>query len=112
MLPLPAVAQSGIELVMAEEDGCMWCARWREEVGPEYPKTAEGKAAPLRRIDIRGDLPDDIEFESPPRLSPTFVLVRDGREVGRLEGYPGEDFFWFLLQKMLTEAGVDYGAQG
>ena len=30
-------------------------------------------------------------------------LVDDGRELSRIEGYPGEDFFWGLLEMMLTE---------
>jgi hypothetical protein len=33
------------------------------------------------------------------RYSPTFVVVMDGREIGRIEGYPGEAFFWGLLEK-------------
>jgi hypothetical protein len=37
----------------------------------------------------------------PTRFTPTFVLVADGREVGRITGYPGEDFFWGLLQRLI-----------
>ena len=29
------------------------------------------------------------------------MLLDDGREVGRIEGYPGEDFFWFLLGELI-----------
>ena len=25
------------ELVMVEEHGCPWCARWNAEIGPVYP---------------------------------------------------------------------------
>ena len=32
------------DLVMVEEPGCPWCARWTAEIGPIYPKTAEGRA--------------------------------------------------------------------
>ena len=35
------------------------------------------------------------------RLTPTFVLVHEGEEVGRLRGYPGDQFFWGLLGGML-----------
>lgn len=98
-------------LGMAEEVGCMWCAQWNAEVAPEYPKTSEGRAAPLRRFDKKAT-PADIALARPVRFTPTFVLVRDGREVARIEGYPGEDFFWGLLQRMLTEAGIDYDATG
>ena len=41
-----------------------------------------------------------------PVFTPTFVLVREGRELARIEGYPGEDFFWGLLAAMLRDAGV------
>lgn len=90
----------------------MWCARWNKDVSTEYPITAEGRAAPLRRIDLRAPVPADLTFSRPPRFTPTFILVRDGVELSRIEGYPGEDFFWGLLQRMLTEAGVDYEANG
>ena len=91
---------------MVEEAGCIFCARWHSEVGPEYPITPEGQAAPLRRVDLHSDLPSDLILVSRPRFTPTFILVNDGRELARIEGYPGEDFFWGLLSRMLVEAGV------
>lgn len=96
-------ALAGTELVMIEEPGCMYCARWHAEIAPIYPKTAEGKSAPLRRVDLRHQMPADLSFKSRPRFTPTFVLVRDGVEVSRIEGYPGEDFFWGLLGRMLQQ---------
>ena len=103
-LPLPAAAET--YLLMAEQEGCIYCARWNEEVGDAYAKTPEGQAAPLRRRDIRDDT-DDIELARPLHFTPTFVLVQDGVERSRIEGYPGEDFFWGLLGRMLDEAGED-----
>jgi thioredoxin-related protein len=88
------------ELVMVEQHGCHWCAQWNAEIAPIYPKTDQGARAPLRRVQIR-DLPDDIDFTSRPVFTPTFVLVHEGRELGRLEGYAGDEFFWFTLEKLL-----------
>ena len=85
----------------------MWCARWNEEISEIYPKTPEGKAAPLRRMDIRAAHPDDLTFKRGLFFTPTFVLVVDGVEVSRIEGYPGEDFFWGLLGKMLSDANIE-----
>ena len=99
-------AQAAVELMMVEEDGCIWCDRWDAEIGPIYPKTGAGKAAPLRRMDIRQPVPDDIEVARPLRFTPTFVLLIDGVEKGRIEGYPGEDFFWGLIERMLDQNGV------
>ncbi|WP_408635528.1 hypothetical protein [Pontibaca salina] len=91
-------------LIMVEEAGCIWCARWDEEIAPIYPKTPEGQAAPLRRMDIKDTAPKGISFANKLHFTPTFVLLLDGREVGRIEGYPGEDFFWGLLSKMMERA--------
>jgi hypothetical protein len=85
------------ELLMYEEDGCVYCRRWHAEVGPGYPNSSEGRRAPLVRIDIRGPKPAGIILDKPVRATPTFVLVENGREVGRITGYPGADFFWGLL---------------
>ncbi len=95
------------QLIMVEEDGCIWCARWNKEISEIYPKTPEGKTAPLRRIDIHATRPDDLKFQRGLFFTPTFVLVVDGVEVSRLEGYPGEDFFWGLLGKMLSNATIE-----
>ncbi|WIY24731.1 hypothetical protein [Parasedimentitalea psychrophila] len=94
-------------LVMVEEKGCVWCARWNEEIAQIYPKTTEGKAAPLRRIDMQAARPDDLTFSRSLNFTPTFVLMVDGIEVSRIEGYPGEDFFWGQLGQMLSDASID-----
>jgi len=106
---LPAVpsaaAEAELRLVMVEQPGCSYCLRWHDEIGPIYPKTPEGAAAPLERVLLQAPLPEGIDFEAPAVFTPTFVLVRNGTEIGRIEGYPGEDFFWGLLGRMLESAG-------
>ncbi len=103
LLPIPALAES--ILLMAEEDGCHWCAKWNAEIAHIYPKTAEGRTAPLRRYDLHSDTPD-VAFAKRVYFTPTFILVDDGKEVGRIEGYPGEDFFWGLLAIMFERAKI------
>jgi hypothetical protein len=99
LLPIPALSA---DLVMVEQEGCHWCARWNADIAHIYPKTDEGQRAPLRRVNLRA-LPDDITFTSRPVFTPTFVLVEDGQELGRIEGYAGDEFFWFLLGQLLNE---------
>ena len=91
------------ELVMFETSGCPWCAAWQEDVGAIYHKTAEAKTAPLRRVDL--DAPRPAELGSIARIvyTPTFVLMDDGREIGRIAGYPGADHFWGLLGVLLEK---------
>ena len=100
-----------LELVMVEQDGCVYCELWNEQISEIYPKTAEGKFAPLRRVDLFELDESGVAFERGVNFTPTFVVVDDGRELTRLEGYPGEDFFWFLLTKMLTET-TSFTAEG
>jgi hypothetical protein len=91
------------ELVMFEQAGCTWCATFDREIAPIYPKTAEGQRAPLRRVDIDHPLPQDLAFIDMERLAPLFVLVENGREIGRIRGYPGEDNFWGLLGVLINK---------
>ncbi len=93
-----------LRLMMVERPGCHWCARWNQDIGPIYPKTPEGRAAPLLRHDVRDPLPAGITVVSPPQFTPTFILLQDGTEIGRIDGYPGEDFFWGLLAGLLTKS--------
>ena len=104
LLPTPSLAET--RLIMVEEAGCVWCARWNEQIGPIYPKTPEGRTAPLQRMDIHATQTDDLNFASSLHFTPTFILMVDGFEVSRLEGYPGEDFFWGLLAEMISNSKV------
>lgn len=96
---LPAEAK----LIMFEDDGCVWCELWRKEVGKIYHKTPEGRQAELVVLDIFDDVPEQFDLISDAHYTPTFVLVDNGKEIGRIEGYPGEGFFWGLLGKMLEK---------
>ena len=95
-------ALSETRLMMVEEDGCPWCERWNADVGDVYDRTEEGIAAPLWRHDISDELPEGVSLSSRPQFTPTFILLVDGTEVNRIEGYPGEGFFWGLLGIMLA----------
>jgi len=94
-------------LIMVEQQYCEYCASWNANIGVIYNKTAEGKRAPLRRIDIHEPLPDDLNFLTGLIFTPTFILVDDGKEVGRIQGFASESFFWGLLQKLLEKLPAD-----
>jgi len=91
------------ELVMFDSPACEWCEMWDEEIGVIYEKTEEGGKAALRRVSIHDDLPDDLKDLKTIRYTPTFVLISNGQELGRINGYPGEDNFWFLLGDMIKK---------
>lgn len=95
-------AAADLRLHMFEQPGCIWCEAWDREVGPIYPRTEEGRAAPLARHPLHGPLPEGLRLARPAGFTPTFVLAEDGTEVGRIEGYPGESFFWALLGGLIA----------
>jgi hypothetical protein len=85
-------------LVMVDDRNCGWCRKWDREVGVGYPKSKEGAFAPLTRLP-RGDA-----RLGPFRgigYTPTFILVVNGEERGRIVGYPGADFFWAELERLV-----------
>lgn len=102
LLFLAVPAHAG-ELVMFEAEGCPWCALWHRQIGPIYPKTAEGKILKLRQVDVLAR-PADLAGVSDIRYTPTFVAMVDGREVGRIVGYPGEGPFWDALAALHARA--------
>ena len=98
----PSSTASGVTLLMVEEIGCPYCERWHSEIGGIYPKTAEGRFAPLKTVFIHDRTAHKFERVV---YTPTFIVVSKGKEVGRILGYTGEDFFWTMLEEILIKAG-------
>jgi hypothetical protein len=96
---LPSAPAGAAELVMYRSAGCPWCAAWDREIGPIYGKTEIGRRLPVRLVALEGEHPH-IALASRIIYSPTFVMVDHEREVGRIEGYPGPDFFWGMLEQL------------
>ena len=96
----PSVAA---ELVMVEQSGCSYCTEWKRVIGPIYPKTSAGKYAPLKVVDISESAPFEGGYSQPIVYTPTFVIVENGEEVGRILGYMGEHFFWPVLEGLLED---------
>jgi hypothetical protein len=77
-------------LLVVMQDGCGPCTYFSENIGPKYRRTAQGRDAPLRYIDIR-----DVRSSKTYRLTkgvfatPTLLMIDGfGREVGRHIGSP------------------------
>lgn len=104
---LPGKAET--ELLMLEQPGCAWCARFNADIAPAYAKTAAGQRAPLRRVDIKQPWPEDLKNIRAERYTPTFILLDDNQEIGRIRGYPGDNWFWVMLDELLAK--LDKGDQ-
>jgi len=101
--PLHPSSALSAELLMLEQVGCFWCEKWDKEIGLIYPKTDEAKIAPLRKVNIHEPWPKDLEGINVGPFTPTFVVVNNGKEIGRMRGYAGDEFFWTLLDELLNK---------
>lgn len=93
-----------LTLYLVETAGCPYCILWDREVGPGYSALAgRGEAPQLERVPYHAPWPAPLKAaESPVTITPTFVLMRGETEIGRIEGYPGADFFWPLLDDLIA----------
>ena len=88
-------------LLMIDDTACPYCELWDEEIGYMYSKTEEGQLAPIIRHHYGEKLPAKIKLHSEPVVTPTFILLEDYQERFRIEGYPGEEFFWSFLSEYI-----------
>lgn len=93
-------------LMLVEQDGCVYSAAWHREIGQSYPGSEAGQAAPLLRVSINGPYPNGIALARRPNVTPTFILLRNGQELSRIEGYPGAAQFYPMFQEMLRSTGL------
>jgi len=106
LLAFPARADDLLDgqsrLVMVDDVGCIYCAKWDRDVRQGYEASPEGHFAPLTRMRIGS--PSLSGFG---RLvyTPTFILIVRGAEAGRIIGYSSPDFFWGELDRLLAKAG-------
>jgi hypothetical protein len=98
-LALPAWSA---ELVMVNSRACFYCARFQREVGRTYDESEAGQIAPLRKIDRLRKWPQDLSAVTPAYYTPVFILVDDGREIGRFPGYLNSESFWSRLKPLLA----------
>jgi Thioredoxin-like domain len=100
---LPTQAGGAFELLFVERDGCPWCVRFEKEILPIYGKTEAGQQAPVVRHNLGQGQPQAALLDEPVRFTPTFVILKDRKEIGRITGYMNDAMFWGLLEKKLAE---------
>ena len=91
------------QLVMITSSHCPWCEAFEDDVGKGYDRTEEALVYPLRRHDFYQKMPDDLAHLTPATMTPTFIVIRDGVEVGRIVGYPGAELFWWRISEFTAQ---------
>ena len=100
-----AVATTALaaELVVFESKTCAYCISFNSQAAPRYRASPEARRAPLRVVDIERPMPSDLKGIAPPWGTPTFVVVANGREIGRIAGYEGDERFYASLDDLLEK---------
>ena len=92
-----AVADS--RLIMVTSDYCPSCQAWELDVGKVYDKSPYATTLPLTRVEIGSKMPGGVTFEKPVVGTPTFLIIHNGQEIGRQNGYIDAEMFWWWLSE-------------
>jgi len=86
----PVSTQPTAELVMFEVAGCYVCEAMRQRNLPAIQASAAGRGLTIRVVDLNAPVAETFKLAGPITLLPTLVMIEDGRELARLEGYFGQ----------------------
>ena len=86
-------------LIMVTSPSCPWCDAFEEEVGHIYGQTPESAKFPLHRIDYFTKFTKPLADIQAAYVTPTFIVIRGFQEIGRIEGYPGDEMFWWRFSE-------------
>jgi len=102
LIGLPEPATAKLALIMFTSDHCPYCMAWEREVGTVYDKSTYAETLPLTRLEYGSSIPDDIKIAEPVLGTPTFVILENGTETGRITGYSGAEMFWWQLSEYVV----------
>jgi len=104
-LETSALPDGRFEVLVVEIDNCIYCGLFRRDVAPAYTTSPRAKSAPLRYVNINAPDVDRLSLQAPIDTVPTVLVVDNGREVGRISGYVGPEFFFHSLSQLLPDTG-------
>ena len=92
---------SDLRLVMFTSKDCPVCQAWEREIGSIYKKSHYQVALPLTRVNFSTGKSDRMSLQEPISGTPTFVILENWEEVGRILGFNGREIFWWNLSSFL-----------
>ena len=93
---------SNLELVVMEAPGCTYCGIFRRDVLPAYEASERAKDVPIRFLDVNDVSSTKMDLETPVDIVPTFVILKDNKEIGRIPGYVGPETFFHTINYLLS----------
>ena len=99
----PQTAVADIRLIMVTSDHCPYCRAWELDIGTVYDKSSYAKTLPLTRVEIGSKMPGGLTLQKPVVGTPTFLIIHNGREINRRNGYFDAEMFWWWLSEYAAE---------
>jgi len=93
------------EVVVFETSNCLLCRLFRRDVAPRYARSRRHRMAPLRYIDVNPRRPPHPGLSEPLAMLPTAVIMKDGAEIARIEGYTGPELFFQMMSRTFSRLG-------
>jgi thioredoxin-related protein len=97
-----ALPISNLELVVVEVEGCIYCAIFRRDVLPAYEASPRAASVPMRFVDLNEIDSGQLALAAPIVSVPTVLLLKDGKEAGRIGGYVGPENFFYAINHLLA----------
>ena len=95
------------KLLYFYSDTCAYCKAWENEIANIYLKTEFEDQFKLSFIDFSSNA--DFEkygISKIVKVTPTFIFVKDKTEVGRIEGYNGQELFWWQVDEIIKSGNL------
>jgi thioredoxin-related protein len=100
----PPPTASNLQLVIMEAPGCTYCGIFRRDVLPSYEASKRAKELPVRFLDVNDQAASDLDLQTPVDIVPTFIVIKDKKEVGRIPGYVGPENFYHAINHLMSTA--------
>ena len=93
------------EVIVFEIGGCTHCTAFRDNLGARYLASTTNRAAPMRFVDVGRLDPHAFQLRADINTVPTIVVMQDGREVDRVEGYPLPELLFGMVKARVGSGG-------
>ena len=88
-------------MLMITDKNCLYCIIWEKQIGKIYPKTDIAKKFPLQRIEVKNFINYKKYDLKKTNITPTFILIKNTKEEGRIEGYTNPEMFWWQVDEIM-----------
>ena len=95
------------KLLYFYSDTCAYCKAWENEIANIYLKTEFEDQFKLSFIDFSSNVDfQKYGISKIVKVTPTFIFVKDKTEVGRIEGYNGQELFWWQVDEIIKSGSL------